>query len=109
MPTTNRRARAHKIPPRYAHQEQTRKFRLKHQRVFDASDAGTGKTRSHIDAFVSTMKDGPMLVIAPKTLLVSAWENDIKQFAPQLRTSVATAKNRAKASAWLARLWHRCS
>lgn len=38
-----------------------------------------------------------MLVIAPKSLLYSAWEADFRKFAPHLLLSVATASNRTKA------------
>lgn len=70
-------------------------------RVFDTSDPGTGKTRSHADAFAARRKKGGgcALVVAPKSLLYSAWANDIMQFCPQLTVSVATAENREKAFA----------
>jgi SNF2 family DNA or RNA helicase len=68
-------------------------------RVLDASDPGTGKTRVQIDLCTARRFAGgkAVLVIAPKSLLRSAWENDFKKFSPSIVTSVATAANREKA------------
>ena len=68
-------------------------------RGLDLSDPGTGKTRVQIDLFAQRRADkgGRALIIAPKSLLESAWVDDIVKFAPHLTTSVAYAKNRAKA------------
>lgn len=38
-----------------------------------------------------------MLVLAPRSLLRSVWENDIRKFAPHLQVSIADASNRASA------------
>jgi hypothetical protein len=54
----------------------------------------TGKTRVEIETLVL-----PALILAPKSLLASAWGNDIKKFAPHLRVSIAHATNREKAFA----------
>lgn len=69
--------------------------------TFDASDPGTGKTRVAIEAYaVRRIKGaGCMLVLAPKSLLRSAWADDIGRFASQLDVAVATATNREKAFA----------
>lgn len=89
------------IPPMYAHQVQSSNFLLGCDRGFDASDPGTGKTRVQIETFMARRNRGGKcaLIIAPKSLLRSAWEDDIKKFAPHLTTSVATATNRDKAFA----------
>lgn len=63
--------------------------------IFDMSDAGTGKTRAAIEAFVEQGKRA--LIVAPKSLLEAAWAEDIKQFAPQLSYSIAYAQNRTEA------------
>lgn len=67
--------------------------------VFDTSQAGTGKTAVRIWAFAEQRAAGGgcMLVIATRTLLQNAWGNDIKKFAPHLKYSIATAKERALA------------
>lgn len=82
------------------HQTQTIGFGIKQPRMFDMSDPGTGKTFGQIMIFDKRRKKGEaMLVIAPKSLLEPAWENDIAKFAPHLRVSVAHAKNREEAFA----------
>ncbi len=81
------------------HQTATLKIMDKTPIIFDMSDPGTGKTYVEIMAFAKRRKKGcgSMLVIAPKSLLRSAWEDDIKKFAPHLTTSVATAEKREAA------------
>jgi SNF2 family DNA or RNA helicase len=65
------------------------------------SDPGTGKTFVEIMDYAArrSAKEPPALVLAPKTLLQSAWGNDIEKFAPHLRYSIARAENRANAFA----------
>lgn len=67
--------------------------------VFDMSDAGTGKTFVRIMGFAKRRAKGggPLLVLAPRSLLRVAWEADLKKFAPHLTVSVATADVREKA------------
>jgi SNF2 family DNA or RNA helicase len=88
-----------KIPPLFAHQQQSVDRIAKCDRILDTSDPGTGKTRVQIEAYRQRIKHDPgkALIIAPKTLLESAWEDDIKKFAPELVCSVARASNREKA------------
>lgn len=66
--------------------------------VFDCSDPGTGKTAVAVWSFETRRKKkgGCALVLAPRSLLRSAWANDFKRFAPSLVTSVATAADRAE-------------
>lgn len=61
--------------------------------VFDCSDPGTGKTAVRIWAFEKRRKAGSgcALVLAPKSLLRSVWSNDVRKFAPKLKTSVSVA------------------
>lgn len=68
-------------------------------RVLDASDPGTGKTRVQIELFAARRATGggAALVIAPKSLLRSAWEDDFKKFAPHINVSVAPADKREAA------------
>ena len=67
--------------------------------VFDMSDPGTGKTRTHIEDFARRHKksSGAALVLAPKSILQSAWGNDINTFANHLKYNVAYAENRKDA------------
>lgn len=88
--------------PLFQHQSASISFILPRDRTFDTSDPGTGKTRTAIEVYAHRRKNlgaGCALVVAPKSLLRSAWADDFFKFAPQLRTSVATAENRAKAFA----------
>jgi SNF2 family DNA or RNA helicase len=70
--------------------------------VLDLSDGGTGKTFVRAVAFAERRRKkvnkwGCLLVLAPRTLLRTAWENDFKKFAPDMKVSVANADNREKA------------
>lgn len=88
------------VPPLYKHQIITAKHLAKHERTLDASDPGTGKTRSHLHAWADRRRQGGgcLLVLAPKTLLEAAWEADLHKYFPgEFRSSVAYAKNRAAA------------
>lgn len=61
------------------------------------SDPGTGKTAVEALLFALRKNRKRMLVVCPKTLMVSAWGNDIEKFAPQLTVSFAFAENRLEA------------
>lgn len=67
--------------------------------IYDASDPGTGKTRVYIEMIMrnNLATNKAALVICPKSLMRPAWQNDIRKFAPHLRTSVCAAENRAEA------------
>lgn len=87
------------IPELFSHQNQTKQFGLVTPRVFDMSDAGTGKTRAWLEVLSERFKlrGGKALVLAPKTILKSAWADDIRRFTPHLTYSIAYAHNRQKA------------
>ena len=87
--------------PLFLNQIESIKFMSACDRALDSSDPGTGKTRVQIELFASRRSrgGGKALVIAPKSLLRSAWQDDFAKFAPHIRTSVATAEKRAKAFA----------
>lgn len=59
----------------------------------------TGKTGVHATdgATRRRKKGGKILVMAPRTLLWAAWVTDLHKFTPDMKVSVATATNRAKA------------
>lgn len=90
---------ARRPPPLWAHQRKTKRFAKTRSHVFDTSDPGTGKTRAHLEVFYERAKKHgkAALVVAPKSLLQSAWEADAHTFTPNLRTSVAFAECREEA------------
>ena len=83
----------------FEHQLRTVAFQATNERVFDTSDPGTGKTGSAILAFNARRMrgGGAALIIAPKSILRSAWQADFKKFAPHLVTSIASAEHREDA------------
>lgn len=87
------------IPKPWAHQAQTIKLFKNIDRRFDASDPGTGKTRGAIEVWGGHRKKGGgcALVLAPKSLLETAWVTDLDKFMPGAMYSVAYAQNREKA------------
>jgi SNF2 family DNA or RNA helicase len=93
--------------PRYApmkHQAATLALMASSPILFDMSDPGTGKTAVQIWAFarrrLAKKKPGKCaLVIAPKSLLRSAWADDFAKFAPGLTVAVADAAHRVRAFA----------
>jgi SNF2 family DNA or RNA helicase len=87
------------IPPLYEHQTVSIQTFLSTPIGLDASDPGTGKTRVQIELFAQRRKTGSKcaLVIAPKSLLDSAWKAEFKKYAPHLKVQVCPAKDRDKA------------
>lgn len=85
--------------PLWKHQKLTIAKYKKSDRIFDTSDPGTGKTRAHLVAFETRRKKGGgcALVVAPKSLLETAWQDDAVEFAPSLTSSVAYADCRQSA------------
>lgn len=90
MPTT--------IPPLFEHQKEDIASELSRDITFDTSDAGTGKTRTRLEVFSKRRAAGARcaLVLAPKSLLRTAWEADNRKYTPWLKTSVAYAATRAE-------------
>ena len=87
-----------RIPPYYEHQKETLDLLGKQNSVLDLSDPGTGKTRPALGAFVKRLENsgGRGLVLATKSILQSAWGNDIDKFFPGVRYDIAYASNRKK-------------
>ena len=87
------------IPELFSHQRETREFGILTPRVFDTSDAGTGKTRSWLEVLAHRKKimGGKALVLAPKSILKNAWADDIIKYTPELSYAIAYATNREKA------------
>jgi SNF2 family DNA or RNA helicase len=88
-------------PPLFKHQKAAIKHGRTQSILFDMSDPGTGKTRTHAQLFVERAKKTGKcaLVLASRSLLRSAWEDDFRKYCPEVRVSVATAANRTKAFA----------
>lgn len=85
-----------KAPPLFDHQRKSLDFMRTRDNVLDASDPGTGKTRVQIELFAEHRRNGGgcALVIAPKSLLRSAWQEDFKKYAPHITVSVCAAPKR---------------
>lgn len=85
--------------PLFEHQKESIDFCRTRERVFDASDPGTGKTRVAIEMFSERRLRGGrcVLILCPKSLIRSAWAADFKKFAPYLKVSCAYAQNREEA------------
>lgn len=89
------------IPPLFKHQIASVNTFRSCTRGLDASDPGTGKTRVVVELFAQRRRRGGRcaLILAPKSLLRSAWEDDFRTFAPDMKISVATADKREQAFA----------
>lgn len=86
---------SYEIPPLFPHQGKTADKAGDCPGFFDMSDAGTGKTRAHLEDF--RRRGGRFLVVAPKSVLQPAWGNDIDKYFPGMTYAVANANNREKA------------
>lgn len=81
------------------HQQISMEFLASTPRALDMSDPGTGKTFVEIEDIYRNYRDDndATLVLAPKSLLQSAWGDDIDKFRPDLPYSIAWAENREEA------------
>src|SRR5574343_700224 len=88
-------------PPLFKHQIDSVKFMSTRSRVLDISSPGVGKSRVQIELFAARRKrgGGAALIIAPKSLLRSAWQDDFQKFAPEMQTIIAPAEKREQAFA----------
>jgi SNF2 family DNA or RNA helicase len=93
--------------PLFSHQQTSIEFGRGKEAFFDASDPGTGKTRVAIELLRARIAaDGrAALVVAPKSILRSAWRDDLLKFAPELTVSIAAAENRTEAFSALAQVY----
>jgi SNF2 family DNA or RNA helicase len=87
------------IPAPYNHQVFTTNRILENPHTIITSDAGTGKTRSVIDAYAQRnwCSKKRMLVLAPLSILEASWGEDFDKFQPKVNYAVAYAKNRERA------------
>ena len=65
-------------------------------RVLNLDGCGTGKTMSCIHAVKEYWPNARVLVLAPLSILRSAWGGDLDKFWPETTWDIAYAKNRAK-------------
>jgi len=79
----------------WTHQRETIEFAKTHDRWYNASDPGTGKTLALLGHIAET--GARTLILAPKTLLEPAWLADWKKLLPEDDVVVAWASNRKKA------------
>lgn len=88
-------------PKAMKHQAVSIRFMKKHNRAFDMSEPGTGKTFVQIMAFAERRKKGGgcALILAPRSLLKAAWGNDFTKFSPGIKTSIAYAEKREESFA----------
>lgn len=85
--------------PLFEHQKKSIEFFKTKNYALDFSDPGTGKTRVQIELFTERRRAGGKcaLVIAPKSLLRSAWQDDFARFSPGIKSVVASASIRERA------------
>jgi SNF2 family DNA or RNA helicase len=81
----------------WPHQQQTFSRFSSADVGFDFSDPGTGKTLANLAVYNARKDRKRCLVLCPKTLMTSAWANEIKRYFPHLSYSLATAEKRLKA------------
>lgn len=82
----------------WKHQKTSIAFGDKNPCMLDLSDPGTAKTRVQLELFAKRRrkKGGCALILAPKTLLKSAWGNDASEFVPDMKYSLCFADKREK-------------
>ena len=85
-----------RIPPYYENQEATLDLLGKQDRVLDLSDPGTGKTRPALGAYIKRLEGSGKrcLVLATKSILQSAWGDEIDKFFPGVSYDIAYANKR---------------
>jgi len=83
-------------PPLFPHQIDTIAFHETHPEALNTSSPGLGKTRTYLEWLLTHRESGggAALVLAPKTILQSAWAADAERFTPELKVSIATAEKR---------------
>ena len=88
-----------KIPALFPDQKKTVDKELDKGILADTSEPGTGKCRARYEVHAKRRVKGGgcMLVLGPKSLLRSGWEDDARKFVPWMTVSVAFASNRKEA------------
>jgi len=91
-----------KYTPR-PHQSETITFYKKHDRAYDASTMGCGKTFCAIydvNNRLNVNSKSKTLILAPKSLLETVWQNDFTKFTPHIITSIAIAPTEKRLAAF---------
>lgn len=83
----------------WEHQQRSVAFNATRPRAFDNSDPGTGKTAVQVLTYIQRPKKKRWLVVCPKTLMRSAWGEDIERFGPGLSIAYADPDTREAAFA----------
>ena len=83
------------MKPLWEHQIDAIERYKKNPSLFNSSDCGVGKSRTIIEVIKHLQL--PTLILAPKSILHAAWGTDLREFAPELKYSIATAANRRAA------------
>lgn len=79
----------------WPHQNRSLEFFSSTPIGFDNSDPGTGKTAVQVQLYARRPKPKKRwLILCPKTLMVSAWGDDIEKFGPNLTVAFAFADNK---------------
>lgn len=72
----------------FEHQKKTLSFAVKQQgRYIDASEMGTGKSLSTLSYIDHLLSDNPalqVLIVAPKSIILSGWVGDVHKFVPHI-------------------------
>lgn len=86
----------------WPHQERTVQFARSSEIIFDTSTAGTGKTLAHLTVFKERFEAGASraLIVCPKTLMRSAWANEIDESFPSFSYSLAYAPAASREAAF---------
>lgn len=83
----------------FKHQVATMRFLIEHPRAFVLNEAGLGKTASAIWAWYYLFKAGAAgrcIVFCPKTIMRSAWLNDLFATIPQVSVGLVTGDKKAR-------------
>ena len=87
-----------RMPTLWGHQKKTFAFADTTDLIFDMSDPGTGKTRAHLAVFEKRRAKSKrkLLIVCPKTLMDTAWQDELDNSFPHLTYALAYAPNRER-------------
>ena len=86
------------VPPLYSHQREVAEYLCQKDRLFLASDPGTGKTRAILHYITVAKNSTPTfraLIIAPKSILRPSWMMDIVRFTDLTWAIAEAGKHKA--------------
>ena len=87
-----------RMPTLWGHQKKTFAFADTTDLIFDMSDPGTGKTRAHLAVYEKRRAKGKrkLLIVCPKTLMDTAWQDELDNSFPHLTYGLAYAPDRER-------------